>query len=258
MENVVLITFQNLQNTHDGLKKLRDLDELGDIIVYDMVTIHKQDDNRFEIINHEGPETEDLPAQEAIIGSVVGMIAGPIGMAIGMMSGVMTGALDEDDTEDFHDEILKNANNLLRPGDYAIILDVEESGSVIVDSYLNKFGTVIRTNLINEYDKHNQQQWNELEEEIDREEQEFEKATQEDKAAIKEKLDQLKAKRVEKRENLKTRRDKSKERIKEKMDSINTKINTANGQRKERLRAFNKRLRQKFDKWDQEASEVFL
>ena len=125
MENIVVSSFRNLQDATLGLDKLKDLNQLNDITIYNMVMIRKTAEGKFEFLYQEGPDTRDIPAQEALAGTLIGAIGGPIGMAVGMLTGVLVGSVDEDDSEEMSREFLDDVNKQLGIGSVAIVLDVE-------------------------------------------------------------------------------------------------------------------------------------
>jgi uncharacterized membrane protein len=249
VENLVVVTFLDLQNANGGLNKLKELDELGDIVIYNMVLLHKTGDNQFEFIDYDGPDTDNLPAKGALIGSLVGLIGGPVGMVIGMLTGAMVGAVDEDDTDDFSGEFLDRVNARLVPGSYAIVADVEEDTEFMIDSYIGSLnGAIVRTRLTEAYSIFDREQDAELDKEIAEQDAEMKVAREEDKARFKAKIKELKTKRAERHNRIKAKFDNTEKHLKEKMDSLHKKIVDANGKRKERLKAHKQKVEDKFDK----------
>lgn len=257
MENLIVATFGDAQNAHAAVARLKELDMLDDVIVYNMVLVRKQGDNQFEYLYREGPDTDNLPAKGAIIGSVIGLVAGPVGMAIGMMTGVLAGAIDEDDVDDFADELKEKVNNKMKDGEFAVILDVEEDIELLVDSYLGASATaIVRTSLADDYGWHDARERDELDKEIEDAEKELDTAADAQKAAIKAKLDKLKARRADRHKKLKGRMDSIKKRLQERMKSLDQKIAAANGKRKEKLKAYKEKIHTKLDKWNKEVANA--
>ncbi len=258
MENLVVAGFKNLQNANEALAKLKQLDELDAIVIYNIVMIRRKEEDQFEILHHDGPDTRDLPAQGAIAGSLIGLIGGPIGMAIGSMVGVIAGASDEDDANDFFSEFLDEANKQLQPGNYAIVMDVEEDTASPIDSYMETYqGLVVRSELADQYYKYDQHQWEKLNKEIDDEEKALQAARQEDKAAIRAKISELKDEREERIKKLKIRIDNSKKHVRDKIKSLDKKIITSEGVIKERLKAHKEKLSEKLEEWNEEFEWAF-
>jgi len=256
MENLIVATFLNKDDASKAVTQLKELNQLEDIVIYNMAMIQKKE-NQIEVLYHEGPDTEDIPGESAFVGTVVGAIGGPIGMAIGMLTGVMVGAVNEDDTETFIDNLMEKVNKRLQPGSYAIVMDIEEYAELFVDSYLEPHhATVLRTAIEDQYDNFNREQWEEFNRELDAEEEQLKKATDEDKMAIKEKIKELKAKRDEASKKFKARRANLKKMIEDRIASLNQKMATAKGERKEKLKASKERLEDKIKKWNEKVASV--
>jgi uncharacterized membrane protein len=252
MESFIVATFKDMQHANEGLSKLKELDQLDEIVIYNMAMVRKKGDHLFEYLYYDGQDTQDLPAEGALIGSVIGLIAGPVGMAIGMMTGVMAGAIDEDDADDFTGEISDSVNNQLRTGEYAIIADVEEDIELLIDSYLGEYdATIVRTSLTDAFDHYDLEKWEELDKDIDDAQKELAAATEAQKSSLREKLAKLKAKREERNKKFRTRVENMRNKMQDKMKSLDQKIAVANGQRKEKLQAYNEKVRAKLGKWNE-------
>jgi len=258
MENLVVTTFQNAQAAGDGLNRLKELDQLGDISIYNMAMIRKTDEKQFELLHHEGPDTEAMPATGAITGSLIGAIAGPLGMAIGMLTGVMVGSLDEHGSEDRASEFLDRVSKQLTPGTYAIVLDVEEDGEFIVNSYMEPFqGKTTHTDIAGLYDEYDEEQWDELDKEIDDEEKEWKNALDKDKASIKVKIDKLKAEQNEKLAKTKIVAAERKNHLQTKINALDQRIKAGGEKAKEKLQERKEKLNQSLTQWNDKMDWAF-
>jgi uncharacterized membrane protein len=259
MENIVVSTFRNVQDATAGLNKLKDLDQLNDITIYNMVMIRKTAESRYAFLYQDGPDTQDLPAEGAMAGTLVGALAGPIGMAIGMLTGVMVGSADEDDTENMSQEFLDDVNKRLEIDAIAIVLDVEEDGEFMINSYLEPFnGVVARRDTAAELDKYDQEQWKELKDEIQEAEEQLKQAREEDKAAIKAKIEKLKSERDEKIKKIRERNAKTKQHLQNKLKTLDEKWKASNQQIKTRIEQHREKLQQKLIQTDKEIESAFV
>jgi len=259
MENIVVSTFRNVQDATAGLNKLKDLDQLNDITIYNMVMIRKTAEGRYVFLYQDGPDTQDLPAEGAMAGTLVGALAGPIGMAIGMLTGVMVGSADEDDTENMSREFLDDVNKRLDIDAIAIVLDVEEDGEFMINSYLEPFnGVVARRDTAAEFDKYDQEQWKELKDEIKEAEEQLKQAGEEDKAAIKSRIEKLKSEREEKIKKIRERNAKTKQHLQNKLKTLDEKWKASNQQIKERIEQHREKLQQKLIQTDKEIESAFV
>ena len=258
MENVVVSTFRNVQDATAALEKLKDLDRLDDIAIYNMVMIRKTAEDRFEFLYHDGPDTRDFPAAGAMLGTLVGALAGPIGMAIGMLTGVMAGAADEDDTEDMSQDFLNDVNRQMAIDAVAIVLDVEEDGEFMINSYLEPYhGVIIRKDIAGQYDKYEKEQWKELNDEIDEEERQLKQAREEEKAAITAKIVKLKSERDERLKKIKERNAKAKEQLQNKIKALDEKWKTSDQKLKEKIGVHREKMREKLKKVNEDITTAF-
>ena len=249
MENIVVSSFRNLQDATLGLNKLKDLDQLNDITIYNMVMIRKTAEGKFEFLYQEGPDTQDIPAEGALAGTLIGAIGGPIGMAVGMLTGVVLGSADEDDSEEMSREFLDDVNKQLGIGSVAIVMDVEEEDEFMINSYLLPFnGVIVRRDIADQFAKYDQEQWMESEEELKAEEGRLKEAAEKDKAAIEAKIAKLKTERDERIKKIRERNARTKEQVQNKIKALDEKWKTSDQQLKTRMAAQREKLREKLDK----------
>jgi uncharacterized membrane protein len=238
MENLVVSTFQDAASAAQGLKKLQELDLIGDIIIYNAVTIRKTGENQFDLLSQDGPDFEDRPALGALGGAAIGAIGGPIGMAIGMLTGTIIGSADADDAEAVSAAFLTNVNSSLDIDAFAILLDVEEDNEQIINSYMEPYhGVTVHSDIADQYDQLDNEQWKELNDEIDEEEKTLQAALDKDKEALKVKIRKLKAERDEKLGKIKSRAEARKRFIGQKIKALDEKLKAAGEKQREKINA---------------------
>ena len=249
MEKIIIITFRDAKDATGGLNRLLDLDQLGDITIYNYAKIHKTGNNQFDLQEHKGPDVSDLPFAGALGGSVIGSMGGPVGMVLGMLTGVMVGGADAADTMDFDDEVLDRVKDKLSVGDFAIVLDMEEDDVVLVNSYIEPIqGVIVRTDIAEQYNRYDDEQWDELNKEIDDEEKSLKNAIDKDKASIKAKIERLKKEWDERIAKMKVRSDKRKKLLEYRIRVFDEKIKAANANAKDRLKKHQKKLKENLGK----------
>lgn len=259
MENIVVSSFRNLQDATLGLNKLKDLDQLNDITIYNMVMIRKTAEGKFEFLYQEGPDTQDIPVEGALAGTLIGAIGGPIGMAVGMLTGAVAGSADEDDYEGMSREFLEDVNKQLGIGSVAIVLDVEEGDELIINSYLSAFnGVVVRRDIADQFAKYDQEQWKESEEELKAEERRLKEAGEKDKAAIEARIAKLKAQKDDRIRKLRERNARTKERIQNKIKALDEKWKLSDQQLKTRIAAKKEKLREKLEKVSEDVGSALV
>ena len=236
MENLVFTTFRDEKNAADGLKKLKELDQIGDIVIYNLALIEKNHDGTYTLLHHEGPEAADQPAQGALIGSLIGLLAGPVGMAVGMLTGGLAGAATGSEAEDVTQQFLDKANEQLSPGGLAIVLDVEEDTTFMIDTYMGLYqGITIHSPIDDEYEANDQAEWAELNTEIDEAEKELNSALDKDKAEVKVKLEALKAKKATVMEQMKEKAAKREKHWRDKLKELDKRISQASSETRQKL-----------------------
>lgn len=258
MENLVVSTFRDLQDATAALGRLKDLDLLGDITIYNHALIRKTGEKKFEILQSKGPEFEDGPLAGALGGTAIGAIGGPVGMTIGMLTGTMAGVAYAGDAEDFSNDFLQKVNAKIDVGTLAIILDVEEDNEVMINSYMETYGgTTIHRNISIEYDQFDEKQWKELNDEIDGEERALKAALDKDKATIQAKIDKLKLERKEKIAKIKEKAASRRKNIEEKINVLEQKIKAAGDNAKEKLKSQKKMLSDDLTQFNDDVAWAF-
>jgi uncharacterized membrane protein len=258
MENIVVSSFGNLQDATLGLNKLKDLDVLNDITIYNMVMIRKTAEGKYEFLYQEGPDTQDMPATGALAGTLVGALAGPIGMAVGMLTGAAIGSADEDDDDEMSREFLDDVNKALKINSIAIILDVEEDNEFMIDSYLTPFnGVIVRRDIADQFAKYDQEQWDKLQDEIAAEEKNLKGAADKDKAAIQARIAKLKTESDEKIKKIKDRNARTKDHIQKKITALDEKLKTSDEHLKAKIAAQKEKLKGKLEKVGENIDSAF-
>jgi hypothetical protein len=259
MENLLIITFGDKPKATEGFNRLTDLDQLGDITIYNRALIQKTGINQYEIVEHEGPDTEVLPATGLMGGAVIGAIGGPIGMAMGMLTGATLGMADEADRLDFSTDVLDKVTKNLGIGRFAIVLDAEEDTESIVDSYMKSSdGYVLRTDIADRYEEYNQAQDDEFNKELDAEEKSLKAAMEADKANIKLRIEKLKLEHDLKVVKLKVRTAERKKQIEDRIKTFDNKIKTAAAEAKSKLTTHRKKLAEKLANFEKKVDKALV
>jgi uncharacterized membrane protein len=259
MENLLIITFGSKSKATEGLNRLKDLDQLGDITIYNRALIQKTGINQYEILEHEGPDTEALPATGALGGAVIGSLGGPLGMAMGMLTGATLGLAGEANRLDFSSDVLDQVNKRLSIGTFAIILDAEEDTESIVDSYMKSSdGYVLRTDIADQYDQYNQAQDDEFNKELKAEEKSLKADLDADKATIKLRIQKLKLEHDLRVVKLKVRTALRKKQLENRIKTFDNKIKTATADVKNKLTANRKKLAKSLSNFEKKVDKALV
>lgn len=237
MENLVVITFQDLQAAMDGLSKLKALDAVDEITIYGLAFIHKKEDGAIEYLYHDGSESGQKVATGAAAGMLIGMLGGPLGMLLGLLTGAGLGQAAEDDTMDLDQHFIKKVNKHLEPGAYALIADVEEDAVLLIDAPIERLGgLIVRTGVEEETDRFENKQWAQFNQKIDDKEAEFKTAVGEKKAALKTEIKQMKDHQHQQMMKFREKAAARKNHLNEKIAVLHKKMSAATAKNKEKFR----------------------
>ncbi|MBV8251391.1 MAG: DUF1269 domain-containing protein [Chitinophaga sp.] len=258
MENLVVTTFQGHENAMNGLNRLKELDQLHDITIYHVALIRKTNDDQFEFLHQEGADTTAYPITGMAAGTAIGAIGGPVGMMIGMLTGGLLGAADGMDTDAFSEDFLHKVNSHVTPGTFVLIADVEEDSEFMINSYLQPYGgTSVHTPITDQWDQYNQEQWDELDNEIDEAEKELKAANEQHKAAIQAKLERLKDEKQKKLAAFKTRAAQTKDKLQERVDNLDQKMKNVADETKAKIKKHQQAVKNKLDKVTEKMADAF-
>lgn len=198
MANLIIASFKQEATAIEGLKKLNELESIGDITIYEMVLLKKNADGETVVLQSDTTEGANTLAGMTI-GAVIGSLAGPVGTVMGLLAGTLTGSAVEIDHYGFADDFVAKAGEHLAPDSVALVAEIDEDAPIFVDSTLTPLGaTLTRTDVDYEYDKYSDEEMDELDEEIAAKRAKLKAAAASDKARFQEKIDALKEKRKEK------------------------------------------------------------
>ena len=258
MENLIYATFSDEKSAAEGFEKLQNLDQLGDITIYTIALIKKNEGDGFSLLHHAGTEIGDMPAKGALAGTLVGALAGPLGMVIGMLTGTAVGSANEDAYGDVARQFLDKAQKQLRPGDLAIVMDVEEDSDTMIDTYLAPYnGIIFRSDIEEEYAENDRAEWDELDKEMQEEKEELKVATDNEKAQIQAKIAKLEAKRAQVKKQIKEKAQERKKEWQRKMQGLEKKIGHAKDNAKDKLKARQEELRKDWNDYNEAVAFAF-
>ncbi len=258
MENLVVITFPELEKAMEGLSKLKELDTVDEITIYGIAFIHKKEDGAIEYLYHDGAENGRKVATGAAAGMLIGLLGGPLGMLLGLLTGAGLGQAMEDDTTDLDQHFISKVNKHLEHGTYALVIDVEEDADILVDAPMESLGgMIVRTSADDETERFEDEQWDKFNQEIDTKEAEFKTAVGEKKEKLKHEIKELKDKQHQRMMKFREKATARKNHLHDKIEVLHKKMKAANQKNKEkfalklesfkkRLTAFNERVAQAF------------
>ena len=269
MANIIIVSFKEETKAIEALHKIKELDNYGDITLYEYMMIRKKDDDQYEVLKDETKETQWRTFTGMALGGLIGALVGPIGLVVGLFSGTAVGAILDFSRYDFEDDFLRKINNKMKIGDITIVAEVGEENSIFIDNALKPFNAeIIRSEADVEFDDYIEDQIDDLEDKIEDERKKLKKATDDAKTKIIAKIDELKTKRKAKIEDMEAKRkstlksikDKTKAKIKKlqsKLDNYeDTIFDTIKQTRIDRLKRRVNRQKSKLNKLNHQLEEV--
>lgn len=196
MDNIIVATFDNEKTAIEGVHKLNELDNQGDIFTYNNVLLRRNQDGSFDYLK----DTRDLTGWNAmggmLIGTVLGVIGGPVGALAGLFAGLTVGGFADLAQYSFDYDFLEDFKDGLPKGTTSLIAQVSEPNEVFINNALQPLGAKIwRSNVYAQQDKYVQNQIDSLDAGILETEKELQSAAADQKAKVQTKLADLRARR---------------------------------------------------------------
>jgi uncharacterized membrane protein len=199
----------------EASQKLHDLESIGDITIYELVILQKNEAGETKVLQADTTEGATTLSGMAI-GTLIGALAGPVGMMAGMLMGTVTGSAIESDDYGFAADFIDKAAGQLQPGMTAVIAEIDEDDPLFINSSLAPLeGTVTRSDVDYEYGKYSDEEIDELDEEIADVRAKLKSAAADRKDKFQQKIAKLKEKRKDRIAELK-------DKVKEAVSDIQT------------------------------------
>jgi uncharacterized membrane protein len=195
MKNVIVASFKEESKAIEALHKLNELESFGDISIYEQIMVRKKADGKTEILKQDDSEGWRTLTGMGV-GSLLGLLGGPVGFVVGLYTGTAIGAIADASHYDFADDFIAKVEKKIAVGTVTIIAEIEEDSEAFVDSYLKPLGAVItRSDVDLEFDKHVDEQVDEIEADIAEDRAALKEAVGDEKKRIETKIADLKEKR---------------------------------------------------------------
>src|SRR5258707_2371583 len=123
MANLIIASFKQEAVATEGLKKLSELEAIGDITIYEMVLLKRDADGETVVLQSDTTEGANALAGMTI-GAVIGSLAGPVGAVVGMLAGTLTGEAVEIDRYGFADDFVAKVGEHLPPDSVALVAEI--------------------------------------------------------------------------------------------------------------------------------------
>ena len=150
MRNYMAVVFDDMNKAYEGLHRLWALDGEGMISVHGTAVVHRTDSGQYQVDTKE-THPALATAVGVGIGALLGAVAGPAGAAIGAAKGAgigaATGAAVGSGADlfraDTRDQASFETAYLLRAGQSAVIADVSEDSTALIDARMRDLGGTV-------------------------------------------------------------------------------------------------------------------
>jgi uncharacterized membrane protein len=139
MNQMIVAVFDSESAAREGMRAMRDLHREGGISLYASALIVKDKAGKVSV-KQEADEGPVGTALGMLAGSLVGLLGGPAGLAAGASLGALAGMLFDLDKAGVDLTFLDDALDGLTPGKAAVLAEVEESWTSLLDERLREHG----------------------------------------------------------------------------------------------------------------------
>jgi uncharacterized membrane protein len=158
MDKLIVVVFDNKSKALNGLHTLREMDNSGEISVYDAQLVER-DPATGTVRNVENIDLKGFPdlMGGTVIGTLVGLLGGPIGAIVGATGGMLIGAVADAREVGVTDEFVNDIRAALTPGKAALCALIDEGEWIMpLDTEMERFGGVVFRR-IRSYEKERQE-----------------------------------------------------------------------------------------------------
>jgi uncharacterized membrane protein len=195
MTDLIIATFTQESHAIEASIKMLEHESIGEISIYELVIIKKNQDGNTEILKSENTG-ESRTLSGLAFGNPADDLAGPVGTVIAMFSGTFTGALLESDYFSLSEDLGSKVIMKLQAGTVALVAEIDENNTVFVNESLEAMGgRVSRIDVDYEYKKYADEQIETYDDEIAKERAKIKIAVIREKDKIQKKIAELKEKR---------------------------------------------------------------
>ena len=141
--NFIAVTFDEQSKAYQALSSLKGIDGQGGISVRSAAVVERDPTGRLQV-----PESSDTVEGEglaagSLAGMLVGILGGPIGMLLGLGAGALVGGAADLGRADSQDEVLAEFSRHVPAGGNALLAEIEEPQTRVVDEAMAALGGVV-------------------------------------------------------------------------------------------------------------------
>jgi uncharacterized membrane protein len=144
MEKLIVVVFDNNEpKAFEGLRALHELDNEGEISVYDAQVIVKTPGGPVRVLKNDDKLAVPLIAGGTTVGALIGLLGGPVGALIGAAAGAVAGSIGDVEETGVSDEFVHDVSFALTPGKVAVVADIDEEWVTPLDTRMEQLGGVV-------------------------------------------------------------------------------------------------------------------
>ncbi len=238
MEKMIVVVFDNDAKGFEGLRILRDLDNEGEISVYETQIIAKEPNGAIRVLDNANTVFFPRIIGSTAVGALVGILGGPAGLVVGATAGALISSIVDLEQSGVTDEFVSDIKTALTPGKVAVVASVDEEWVTPLDTRMEGIGGIVFRR-ISTVEKTTQEDRDELAHRAEMEQLKVERARDRSGrlAKIDAKIDNLRVK-LEKAVERKRAKMQLREQLREaKVQALQTKANQAEGEVRRRQEA---------------------
>ena len=139
-ENVVVVRFTEPSKAYQALSELKQSDADGRIELKSAAVVERTAQGELKIADSADNVGLVGTASGSLIGMLVGVLGGPVGLLLGFGAGALVGGSFDLDRADESDEALSVLGRAIPPGSTALIADVTEPETELIDAKMDLLG----------------------------------------------------------------------------------------------------------------------
>ena len=140
---VFVVTFDRLAEARAALSELRRLADEDAVAIRTAAVVVREADGRFWMPEGEQHVGVKGAAAGGVLGAVLGALTGPVGLVVGGAAGAVAGSRADAHKAATSEAALAEVARLIRPGTAALVADVDERGSSLVETAMATSGGAV-------------------------------------------------------------------------------------------------------------------
>lgn len=143
MENVVVLTFNGLDQAQEGFRCLQGLGEAGEVKIDAAALVERNEAGRTVVLEVSEDTHSRGAAAAGAIGGILGLLTGPLGAVAGGVTGAFVGSLVDVADVDSTEQLLRVIGDAIPPASAAAVAVVSERTSAGVNRIASDLGAAL-------------------------------------------------------------------------------------------------------------------